>query len=166
MAKSSTGEGSSVTEATTLIFPKKSNWEELAGAKRQAKQRASSANGTYSKTLARLVEEAHMDRRAARIVLALDAIEDEDDLHVTMFHIVDGIKKLGILKRAMAQEEMFSEHKIDDAALTRAAAEGAKSSKRRKKGIGGDELPANVTSIGDAARKVAEAAGGPPDAAA
>lgn len=161
MAKSAQGDGSSVTEATTLVFPKKSAWEEAAEAKRQAKKRAASANGTFSKTLARLVEEEHMDRRAARIVLALDAIEDDDDLHVTVFHVVDGLKKLGILKRAMAQEEMFDDHKIDDKALTQAAASGAKAGKggRRKRGVAGDELPDNVTSIGDAARKVIEAAG-------
>ena len=161
MAKSTTGEGSSVTEATTLIFPKKTAWEELAEAKRTAKKRSSSANGTFSKVVSRLVEDEHMDRRAARLVLALDAIEDDDDLHTTMFHLVDGLKKLGILKRAMAQEELFDEHKIDDKALTRAAAAGAKEAKggRRKKGVGGDELPEGVTRIGDAARKVTEAAG-------
>jgi hypothetical protein len=150
------GEGS-VTEATTLIFPKKSAWEEAAEAKRQAKKRASSANGTYSKIVARLVEEEHADRRALRIVLALDAIEDDADLHVTLFHIIDGVKKLGILKRAQAQEEMFDENKIDTAAV-----EGVQVPKKRgrpRKGIGGDELPDNVTQIGDAARKVAETAG-------
>src|ERR1700722_5820620 len=104
MARSpATGEGS-VAEATTLIFPKKSAWEEAAEAKRTAKKRSSSANGTWSKTLARLVEEQHRDRKAAAIVLKLDAIEDDSDLHVTVFHVIDGLKKLGILKRASAQE--------------------------------------------------------------
>ena len=62
----------------------------------------------------------------------------------------------------MAQEELFEDDKIDDKALTKAAADGAKSAKkpgRPRKGIGGDELPEGVTRIGDAARKVAEAAG-------
>lgn len=160
MARSTSGEGG--TEATTLIFPKKSSWEELQEAKRTAKKRAASANGTYSKTVTRLVEEDHADRRAVRIVLALDAIEDPSDLHVTVFHLIDGLKKLGILKRAMAQEELFEDHKIDDKALTKAAATGAKDAKasgRRKKGVGGDELPPGVTRIGDAARKVTETAG-------
>ena len=67
MAKSKDGEGSSVTEATTLIFPKKTAWEELAEAKRTAKKRSSSANGTFSKVVSRLVEDEHMDRRAARL---------------------------------------------------------------------------------------------------
>ncbi len=162
MAKS-TGEGGGGTEATTLIFPKKSAWEEAQEAKRTAKKRSSSANGTWSKTLTRLVEEEHMDWRAAQIVLKIDAIEDDADLHVTVFHVIDGLKKLGILKRAMAQEEMFDDHKIDDKALAASAAAGAKAAKtpRRKKGIGGDELPDGITRIGDAARKVAEAAGGP-----
>ena len=163
MARSPKGEsGASATEATTLIFPKKSAWEEAAEAKRTAKKRASSANGTFSKVLARLVEEEHVDRRAMRIVLALDAIEDDADLHVTVFHLIDGLKKLGIMKRASAQEELFDEHKIDDGVLTQAAAAGAKTRKGRNKknpGISGDELPENVTPIGEAARRVAEAAG-------
>ena len=157
------GEGSKI-EATTLIFPKKSAWEEAAEAKAQAKKRSSSANGTFSKVLARLVEEEHMDRKAAAIVLKLNAIEDPDDLHVVVFHVIDGLKKLGILKRAMAQEEMFDEHRIDEGAI-----EGTPGPKRRgrppgggKKGAAADAEPdmTNVTHIGDAAaRVVAEAAG-------
>jgi hypothetical protein len=159
MARSPAKGGPSVTEATTLIFPKKSAWDEAAEAKRQAKKRSSSANGTFSKVVARLVEEEHADRRALRIVLALDAIEDPADLHVTIFHLIDGLKKLGILKRAMAQEELFDANKIDTGAVEDTAKPGRK--KREKQGIGGDELPAGVSRIGDAARKVAEAAGGP-----
>jgi hypothetical protein len=162
MARSpATGEGSA-TEATTLIFPKKSAWEEAAEAKRTAKKRASSANGTFSKVLARLVEEEHVDRRAMRIVLALDAIEDDLDLHVTVYHLIDGLKKLGVLKRAQAQEEMFDNDKIDTA-----TADSVKPPRKGRKGKGatGDDISAaeggNVTQIGAAARKVAEAAGGP-----
>lgn len=155
------GGGGSVTEATTLIFPKKGDWEAAQEAKRTAKKRATSANGTWSKELARLVEDCHMDRRAARIVLAIDAIEDDSDLHVTVHHVIDGLKKLGILKRAMAQEEMFTEHQID------ANAEVAKPTTgrggRKPKGATGEDLNAamggNVTTIGAAARRVAEAAG-------
>ena len=157
MARSPANGDGSVTEATTLIFPKKSAYDELLEAKRQAKKRASSANGTYSKLVTRLVEEEHMDRRAARILCALDQIEDDTDLHVTVHHLIDGLKKTGIMKRALAQEEMFGEHKIDD----EVSAKGGKGGKGRKKhpGVSGDELPANVTSIGDAARKVADQAG-------
>lgn len=163
----STGEGGG-TEATTLIFPKKSDWDSLAEAKRTASKRSKSANGTYGKELTRLVEQCNMDRRAAKLVLSLDAIEDDGDLHVTVFHLIDGLKKLGVLKRAMAQEEMFDEHKIDTAALAAAGTKGAKggAAKGGKKGQGatGDDVSnamgGNVTKIGDAARKVAEQAGG------
>jgi hypothetical protein len=160
MAKSpAAGGGSSVTEATTLIFPKKSAWEEAREAKRTASKRSKSANGTWSTTLTRLVEDDHMDRRAARMVLALDAIEDDSDLHVTVFHLIDGLKKLGILKRAMAQEELFDDHKIDDASLKGSATAGAKGAKSKKgSGATGTDLT-NVTQIGDAARQVAEKAG-------
>jgi hypothetical protein len=163
MARSSVSGDGSATEATTLIFPKKSAWEEAAEAKRQAKKRSSSANGTFSKVVSRLVEEEHADRRALRMVLALDAIEDDSDLHTTIFHLIDGLKKLGVLKRAMAQEELFDDHRIDDAALTRASTAGAKDKKPRgrPKKDATDALPEGVTRIGDAARKVTEAAGGP-----
>ena len=154
MARSpANGEGSKV-EATTLIFPKKSAWEELAEAKVAAKKKASSANGVFSKVVGRLVEEEHMDRRAARIVLALHLIEEDEDLHVAVFHLIDGMKKLGILNRAMATEDMFDDRKIDAEALDEVKPKG-----RRKKGVAGDELPENVTRLGDA-RTVAEQAGG------
>lgn len=156
MARSSAGGGEgSAAEATTLIFPKKSVWDELAEAKRTARKRSKSANGTYGATLTRLVEQEHMDRRAAQIVLALDAIEEEEDLHVTVHHIMDGLKKLGILKRAMAQEELFDQHKIDTAAMATGGAKGAKGARSKK------DDPTNVTPIGDAARKVPERAGEP-----
>ena len=84
------------------------------------------------------------------------------------------MKKLGILTRAMAQEEMFDDNQIDGGALDAAqkamgklkkpvAAKPGKGS-RKHKGATGDDLSAamggNVTQIGAAARKVAEAAGG------
>lgn len=144
MARTPKNGSSGPTEvaATTLIFPKKSAWEEAAKSKREAKKRAASANGTFSKVLSRLVDEQHMDRRAARIALALDAIEDDNDLHVTVHHLIDGMRKLGILDRANAQEEMFSEHKI-----------------KAKPGKGTATDDGKVTPIGTAARKVVEAAG-------
>ncbi|MHB8272010.1 hypothetical protein [Bradyrhizobium sp.] len=104
-----------------------------------------------------------MDRRAARIVISLDLIEDDADLHVTIFHLIEGLKKRGLLKRAMAQEELFDSDKIDGGALS--AAETAIGKKpRKRKGASGDDISeamgGNVTSIGDAARKVTETAGG------
>lgn len=152
MARSPAGGEGSVTEATTLVFPKKSVWEELQEAKRTASKRSKSANGTYSSTLTRLVDDEHMDRRAARMVLAIGAIEDDSDLHTTVHHLIDGLKKLGILKRAMAQEEMFGENQIDTGAVARGV--------KKAKGAKVDD-DTNVTKIGDSARKVAERAGEP-----
>lgn len=157
MAKS-TGDGGGDTEATTLIFPTKKSWEEAREAKATAKKRAASANGVFSKTLTRLVDEGHMDRRAARMVLALDAIEDDEDLHVTVYHLIDGMKKLGILERAMAAPDMFDNP--DAGALEQVAAAGAKKAKKNRKNKGGEDDQTNVTQIGAAARAVAEKAGG------
>ena len=93
------GGGSSVTEATTLIFPKKTIWEDLAKTKRATKKRSQSQSGIYGAAVKDAVEKEHVDRKALAIVLKLEAMDDED-LHVTMFHIIDGLKKLGILTRA------------------------------------------------------------------
>jgi hypothetical protein len=155
------GGGSSVTEATTLIFPKKSVWEDLAKTKRETKKRAQSQSGIYGAAVKEAVEKEHVDRKALAIVLKLDAMDDED-LHVTMFHLIDGLKKLGILTRAMAQEEMFDEHRTDDGALDDgpSAPKGKKSeAKAKAKPNGRGKKGDNVVHIGDAARSVAEQAG-------
>lgn len=162
------GGGSSVTEATTLIFPKKSIWEDLAKTKRETKKRQQSQAGIYGAAVKDAVEKEHVDRKALAIVLKLEAMDDED-LHVTMFHMIDGLKKLGVLTRAMAQEEMFDEHTPDAGALdgvkppkAKKTAKAPKGGKKHK-GATGDDLSAamggNVTQIGTAARKVAEQAG-------
>jgi hypothetical protein len=163
MAKSTTeGEG---TEATTLIFPKKSAYEDLVAAREQQRKRAQSASGAYSKIVTRLVTDEHMDRRAARLLCALFFIEEDEDLHVTFHHLMDGIEKLGIAKRAMVAPDFFT------APTAKSAAAGAKAAKEGKgkngggKGKGADADMSNVTQIGDAARKVSEQAGAPPQSA-
>lgn len=149
--------GTGETEATTLIFPKKSAYEELVSAKAQAKKRSQSANGAFSKVLSRLVEDEHMDRRAARILCTLDAIEDPEDLHVTFHHLMDGIKKLKLDERAMAAPNFFDAPTPETAANGVQAAKGSK----KKRGPKGEAEPdmTNVANFGDAARKVTEQAG-------
>lgn len=155
MARSpANGEGS-VVEQTTLIFPKKTELEELLGTKRQAKKRSQSASGTYSKALASAIEHSHVSRFAFAHAAAFADLDDEK-LHVEVFHFIDYMKKLGVLKRAMAQEEMFD--KADVGALDEAAAK-PKGRNKKNPGVTGDELPANVSRLGDHARSVAEGAG-------
>jgi hypothetical protein len=163
MARSPANGAGSVAEATTLIFPKQSVWQDLAKTKRETKKRAASHTGIYGAAVKNAVEKDHIDRKALSIVLKLEAMED-DDLHVTVHHMIDGMKKLGVLKRAMAQEEMFDDHKIDADALETAAGKkaGKGAAGSRKGGTkGGGRAPraSNVVQIGDAARQVAEAAG-------
>jgi len=157
MARSpANGEGS-VIEQTTLIYPKKTELEELLGTKRQAKKRSQSASGTYSKALASAIEHSHVSRFAFAHAAAFADLDDEK-LHVEVFHFLDYMKKLGVLKRAMAQEEMFETNKPDLGALEEAA--GAKKPRSKKNpGVTGDELPANVSRLGDHARAVTEGAG-------
>jgi len=81
--------------------------------------------------------------------------------------MIEYMKGLGIMERAMAQEEMFDADKIDAKALADVkppkAAAGKKNGngkgRKRHPGISGDELPDGMTSIGEAARDVAETAG-------
>jgi hypothetical protein len=157
------GGGSSVTEATTLIFPKKSIWEDLAKTKRETKKRQQSQAGIYGAAVKDAVEKEHVDRKALAIVLKLEAMDD-DDLHVCVFHMIDGMKKLGILTRAMAQEEMFDDHKVDASALDGVKPPKAKAARGRPKANGkaprAGKKGDNVVHIGDAARSVAEQAGG------
>lgn len=159
----STAEGGGA-EATTLIFPTGDAWGELLRAKQSAKTKAASANGVYSKTLSRLVNDQHMDRKAASIVAALDAIEEPEDLHVTIHHLIDGLKKTGLLERAMAVPDLFDNP--DAGALESVAAAGAKAARSKKPPNGaagksgskkrdGDK----VVQIGAAARAVTERAG-------
>ena len=101
MARSAESGQGSVLEATTLVFPKASVWESLAATKRSTKAKMQSQSGIYGQAVKDAAEKDHVDRKALAIVLKLDGMED-DDLHVTMYHIIDGCKKLGILKRAMA----------------------------------------------------------------
>jgi hypothetical protein len=142
-------------EQSTLIFPKKTILEELAETKRTTTTRAQAATGKFGAAVKTAVESEHVDRKALGIALKLWAMED-DDLHVTLFHLMDYIKKLGITKRAMAQEEMFEEHKTDLAAVGSAGKKPRGGKKADAKADAG-----NVTQIGAAARKVAESAGHP-----
>lgn len=137
MARSAGGDGkSSEAEATTLHFATKTAWEELEQVKRQTSKRSKSANGTYGKTLTRLVKDEHMDRKAAGIVLALAEIEDDSDLHVTVHHVLDGMAKLGVLRRAMVSDalELFDEHKVGPAVRRAREAAGAKKPDRKANG--------------------------------
>jgi hypothetical protein len=175
MARSPAKGSGSVTEATTLIFPTKSTWEDLAKTKRETTKRAQSQTGMFGQAVKDAVETKHIDRKALAMVLKLDSLDDET-LHVTMFHLIDGCKKLGIMKRAMAQEEMFDENRTDADAFETAkapkkAAAGKKNGKgaagksangngrKRHPGVTGAELEENMKSIGEAARTVAETAG-------
>jgi hypothetical protein len=131
--------------------------------KRQSKKRSQSASGTYSKALASAVEHSHVSRFAFSHAAAFADLDDEK-LHVEVFHFIDYMKKLGVMKRAMAQEEMFSEHKADLGALDEAAGGKGRGGRRKKgepeAGAGGEPLPGNVSRLGDHARTVAEQAGG------
>lgn len=169
MARSPAKGQASVTEATTLIFPTKSTWEELAKTKRETSKRARSQTGMFGQEVKAAVETKHVDRKALGIVLKLESMDDET-LHVVVFHMIDGMKKLGILERAMAQEEMFESDRIDAKALDgvkapKKAASGKKNGKpagnggRKPRGISGADLPEGMGTIGEAARDVAEAAG-------
>lgn len=154
MARSTTGGG---IEATTLIFPKDKTLTDLAKLKRSTKQRTQSISGEYGNAVGQAVEKDHLDRKALAIALKLDGMDD-DDLHVTLMHVIHYCKALGVLKRGMAQEEMFSPDETGPDAVGGKKPRKAKKSEPKSSG-GRAPRGANVISMGDAARQVAEAAG-------
>ena len=132
--KGSTGETEAT--ATTLILPPAKKIQDLAKEKRNAKKRMQSISGEIGQSIAKAVEEKHVDRKALSMACALDALDDER-LHVTYVHLMEYITFLGIDKRATAQGEMFEQTSAEE----------------EPKDDG------KVTPIGAAARKVAERAG-------
>lgn len=131
---------SSTPEATTLLLPGEKKLEDLLRLGRNTKKRAQSAAGEFGDAVGKAVENGHLDRKAFAIVRGLDALDDER-LHVTYYHLLDYMEKLGVVKRATAQSEMFEGRKDGEAGDAEEADDG------------------KVTSIGKAARKVAEQAG-------
>lgn len=129
--------------ATTLLMPGEGVIPRLAKAKEAARKQASSASGVFSDKFSKAQEKDHVDRRAANIAFGLDALDDKT-LHVTYFHLLRYMDDLGIPKRATQQNELF---------------ESGETGPGLKGDDEGDEQPDNVTSIGRAARRVAESAG-------
>lgn len=134
--------GETEVQATTLLLPTEKKIQDLAKEKRNAKKRMQSISGEIGQSIAKAVEEKHVDRKALSMACALDAMDDER-LHVTYVHLMEYIKFLGVDKRALAQAELFEDRPKEG---------------EEPKGDG------NVTHIGAAARKVAERAGAAVDA--
>lgn len=131
--------GQTATVATTLLMPEATVLPKLSKAKQAAKKQASAASGVFGDKFSKAQERDHVDRRAANIAFGLDGLDDKT-LHVTYFHLLRYFDDLGIPARAQAQNEMF------DAGDT-------------GPGLKDDGEDSNVTRIGAAARKVAQAAG-------
>lgn len=125
---------------TTLILPPGSVIKKLAKEQRSASSRAAEIRGEYGNSVAKAVEDKHVDRKALSIALQLDKLPDER-LHVVWMHLMHYTEQLGVQKRALAQEEMFA-----------GGAEGGDKDEE-------DDAASNVTHLGAAARKVAERAG-------
>lgn len=98
---------------TTIIFTPKSVLDDLAKAKRNAKKRSQSINGTLGETIAKAVEEKHLDRKAFGLAMQLEALDDER-LHLTFHNFLHYCEVLGVTKRATAQEEMFTAGETDE----------------------------------------------------
>lgn len=130
--------------ATTLLLPPNKTLTDLIKTRGDAKKKQQSATGTIGNAVKAAVEDKHLDRKAWSIAGQLHDLDDEQ-LHVTYFHLLHYIEVLGVTKRATAQEEMF-----------RAGETGP--SPGGYDDEDGDETSA-AKRIGTAARKVAEAAG-------
>ena len=128
---------------TTIVMTPKTTLEELAKAKRDTKKRVQSMNGTLGEKIAAAAENKHLDKKAFSMACALDALDDER-LHLTYHNLLYYMEAMGIEQRATAQEELFVNGGGED---------DEEDGEKSPKGDG------KVTSIGRAARKVAEAAG-------
>lgn len=134
--------------ATTLMLPPTKKLLDLADTKRIQKKKSDSAIGVYRQKLGEMTEKDHLDKAAWGIAVGLHEIEDEETLHVRYFHLMHYLEELGVVKRATAQEEMFSAGEMNP----------------KPNGNGADEEEeADDTSaskrVGAAAREVAEKAG-------
>lgn len=152
MARSPAKGGGSVTEQTTLILAKKGPLESLLEIARQSKKRQQSAAGTYGKALSEAVEQEHVSRFAFQQTKTWANLDDER-LHVELISFIHYMKVLGVLKRGLAQEEMFTNEETAPRASKGRGADAKGDQPAGGRSSGGLKL------VGDAARQVAEAAG-------
>lgn len=143
-------DGTVLNVETTLIVARKEVIEGLVEAKTATRKKVATANDAFAKKFSNAVDKEHVDRRAANIAYGLAALEDEQ-LHVTLYHLFFYIKDMGLLDRAKKQEELFSAEETGPAPTANGAAHRDE-----------DDDVDQTTRIGAAARKVAEAAGATP----
>lgn len=146
----------------SVIFPKNKVITDLARLKESTKKRASAIAGEFGQAMQDAVENKHADRKAVSLALQLNALDDER-LAITLPHLMHYIEVLGLDKRADVQPVMFETDKngrMQDPEESDKKGRGKKGGGRKKNVAvaSGD----NVTTLGVAARRVAEAAGEKP----
>lgn len=142
--------------STTIIFPKNDVITDLAEAKRNAKKRSQSINGTLGEKIGAAVEDQHLDRKAFGLACQLEAMDDER-LHVTFHSLLHYLDVMGVTKRATAQEEMFSPGETAEPIAKIVDAKSTKGAAGKGKPKDGDN-EANLAKIGKG-RAVKEKAG-------
>lgn len=118
-----------------ILMPPTSTIKSLKIERAKALKTSRNAIGAYGAELADKVEKKHVDKKALGIAFALDDLPDEK-LAITLPHLLRYIDDLGLAERATRQQELFVEQADQPG-----------------------EGESNVTHIGAAARRVAEAAG-------
>lgn len=140
-------------ETTTLLMPPKSTLENLTKLRGDTRTAVQNKNGTYGKAVSQAAADKHLDRKAFSIAAGLRDMDDER-LHITYFHLIKYLDDLGVVKRATAQGEMFESRGIEDEGEEAEGKAGDQGEDAE------DDEDGNVVSLGTAARKVTETAGG------
>lgn len=144
---------------STLLLPDSALVLSLAKAKLKVKKSNGSASGEVGKKIADAVENKHLDRKALGIACQLFNMHDSDPekMALTYFHMLRYFNDLGIPEKAKAHEGMFTAAETGPGVNKGDAEDGAEDDGNA--GETGGETGGNVTHIGTAARKVAQAAG-------
>lgn len=122
--------------AAEMLMPPSTRVSGLVDMKRKGRKRVGEINGPINDAITRAAEKEHLDKRAFNIVDKLDALSDQQ-IAITWPHLLRYAKDRGIPERATAQGELYSGNSEQT----------------------GEPETGNVTPIGAAGRKVAEAAG-------
>lgn len=143
-------DGTVLNVETNLLIARKEIVEDIVDAKEKTRKKVALANDAFGKKFSGAVDKEHVDRRAANIAMNLASLEDEQ-LHVTLYHLFFYIKDLGLLDRAKKQEELFSAGEVGPAPKIKGEEDD--------EGDGDHDSSSASSRIGVAARKVAESAG-------
>lgn len=142
---------------TTLLMPEGSLVKSLAAKKLKLQKDNAESGGLLGQKIGEAVETKHLDRKAFSIACQFNKMKDHDKekMAVTYFHLLRYMNDLDIPNTAKQHQGMFNAEETGPGVNGKDSGKDGANGKDKEGAAGGD----NVTHIGAAARKVAEAAG-------